>query len=185
MKKFWQRLRTIDSNFVIAISAVVISLCALLVSLQEISLMRQQQKASMYPFVTASRTYNNDGFRLVVRNSGTGLARINSVLITDGEKYYTNWIEVIEAYLPDSLAFGYDKLKMNTINGLIITPNESVDLFSVLWSPATRMLEERTRDLSLIICYSSLLDDHWILEEGEQRAISKPCERIEEQQFYW
>ncbi|MEL7423957.1 MAG: hypothetical protein AAFN81_13235 [Bacteroidota bacterium] len=184
MKEFWQRLRNIDSNFIIAASAVVISLCALLVSLQEVRIMRQQQKATMFPFVTASRTYNNDGFRLEVRNSGTGLAKINSVLITDGEKYYTNWLEVIEAYLPDSLVFGYDKLKMNTINGLIITPNESVNLFSVFWSPATRMLEERTRNLQLIICYSSLLDDHWKLEDGVQEPISEPCERIEEREFY-
>ncbi|MEO0725034.1 MAG: hypothetical protein AAFZ63_10865 [Bacteroidota bacterium] len=184
MKEFLQRLRTIDSNFIIAASAVVISLCALLVSLQEVRIMRQQQKATMFPFVTASRAYNNDGFRLEVRNSGTGLAKINSVLITDGEEYYTNWLEVIEAYLPDSLVFGYDKLKMNTINGLIITPNESVNLFSVLWSPATRMLEERTRNLQLIICYSSLLDDHWKLEDGVQQPIAEPCDRIEEQEFY-
>ncbi|MEL6970788.1 MAG: hypothetical protein AAFO02_11515, partial [Bacteroidota bacterium] len=58
MKEFLQRLRTIDSNFIIAASAVVISLCALLVSLQEVRIMRQQQKATMFPFVTASRAYN-------------------------------------------------------------------------------------------------------------------------------
>lgn len=184
MKKFWQRVRSIDSNSIIAISAVVISLCALLVSLQEVRIMREQQKATMYPFITVGRSYDHLGYKVEIRNSGTGLARINSVEVTNGTDYYTGWLEIIEAHLPDSLVFGYDLLRTNTVNELMITPNETVELFSVLWSPATRMLEERTRDLDIIICYSSLLDDHWKLQEGVQTEISEPCERIEERQFY-
>lgn len=184
MKKFWQRVRSINSNSIIAVSAVIISLCALLVSLQEVRIMREQQKATMFPFITVSRHYSDKGFKVIARNSGTGLARINSVEITNGTDYYTSWLDIINSYLPDSLAFGYDLLRTNTINELMITPNEKVELFSVLWSPATRLLEERTRNLDIVVCYSSLLNDHWRLQEGIQQEIAEPCERIEERQFY-
>ena len=95
--------------------------------------MREQQKATMFPFITVSRHYSDKGFKVIARNSGTGLARINSVEITNGTDYYTGWLDIVEAYLPDSLAFGYDLLRTNTINELMITPNENVELFSVFF----------------------------------------------------
>ena len=148
--------------------------------------MREQQKATMYPFLSLSRSYNNEGFGVFVRNSGTGLARIHAVELTNGEQYFNNWVEVVEAYLPDSLQFGYDRIRATTINELIITPNETVRLFEVSWSPETRLLEEVTRGgLDMTICYSSLLGDHWrVVSDGQPEEISEPCERIEERQLY-
>lgn len=145
--------------------------------------MRQQQKASMYPYLTIGKNYNAEGFAIYLRNSGSGLARINSVELTDGERYFSDWLDVLDFYLPDSIPVNYDLFRTNNINDQILTQGEQVRLFSMQWTPAIRDFEERTRDLDMIICYSSLLDDYWVLQSGKQRALLGPCDVNEEQQF--
>lgn len=182
-RRFWNSLRRIDVNRSVAISAVFISLCALYVSVQEMRLMRQQQKVSVYPHLTLWRNYNSEGFGVNIKNSGTGLATINSIQLTDGERYFKDWPDLVAHYLPDSLAFGYDKMRVNTLNGEVLTPGEEVKLFSVKWSPAIRKFEQKSRDLTMRICYSSLLNDSWLLENDQRQELSSPCRRIEEKEF--
>lgn len=183
MKRFWQYLRRINANRSVAVAAVFISLCALYVSVQEMRLMRQQQKVSVYPHLTLWRSYSESGFSINVKNSGTGLARINSVQLTDGEKYFRSWPELIANYLPDSLVFGYDKISANGINGQVITPGEQVRLFSVGWTPSVRKFEEQIRGLKLRICYASLLDDYWLLENEKRTELNGPCRRDDVKEF--
>jgi len=183
MKKFWHYLRSIDANRSVAVAAVFISLCALYVSVQEMRLMRQQQKVSVYPHLTVWRSYSGDGFAVNVKNSGTGLATVNSIQLTDGENYYTDWPNLVANLLPDSLAFGYDKMSVNGINGEVLTPGEEVRLFSVKWTPAIRKFELDSRGLTMRICYSSLLGDSWLLENDQRRKLDRPCRRVEEKEF--
>ncbi len=103
--------------------------------------------------------------------------------LTDGERYFSNWPEVVRAYLPDSLTFGYEQISSSGINGQVLTPGEQVSLFSLKWNPATRQFEEQSRDLKLRICYSSLLEDYWLLENEERTALNRPCRRVEENEF--
>ncbi|MGH1436879.1 MAG: hypothetical protein ACRBG0_20745 [Lewinella sp.] len=184
MKNLWQKFRQVDTNFLIAISAVVISLCALIVSFQEVRIMRQQQQVSMYPHLSLSQIYSTEGFAINLRNSGIGLAQINSVQVFDGERYYKNWLEIIEAQLPDSLQFGYEALVSNTVNKKMIIPGEEVTLFSVNWTPATRLLEQKMKEMTMTICYSSLLEEYWSIENDNRQQLSRPCKRIESEQFY-
>jgi len=183
MKKFWHYLRSIDTNRSVAVTAVFISLCALYVSTQEMRLMRQQQKVSVYPHLTIWRSYSGSGFSVNVKNSGTGLARINSMQLTDGEQYFSSWPQLVAEMLPDSLVFGYDEISSNGINGQVLTPGEQVRLFSVDWTPATRRFEEKSRGLKLRVCYSSLLDDYWLLENDDRTELNGPCRRVEKNEF--
>lgn len=184
MKNIWQKIRQVDTNFLIAISAVVISLCALIVSFQEVRIMRQQQQVSMYPHLSFRQIYSEDGFAIHLRNSGIGLAQINSIALSDGKRYYKNWPEMIADQLPDSLQFGYEAIVSNTVNEKMMIPGEEIVLFSVNWSPATRLLEQKMKALTMTICYSSLLEEYWSLENDKRQALSRPCKRIEAQQFY-
>ncbi len=78
-KKGWkEKLKSLNINSVVAFSAVFMSACALYISVQEVRIMRIQQKASMFPYLTVSRIYNSEGFGIRIKNSGNGLARIDS-----------------------------------------------------------------------------------------------------------
>ncbi|MEM9931195.1 MAG: hypothetical protein AAF840_15360 [Bacteroidota bacterium] len=183
-RKIWENLRKIDTNRSVAISAVFISLCALYVSVQEMRLMRVQQRVSVYPHLTLWRNYSSEGFGVYIKNSGTGLASINSMQLTDGERFFNNWLDVVDHYLPDSLAFGYDRMLMDNLNGEIVTPGEERRLLFLRWTPTIRKFEEDTRHLTMRVCYSSLLNQSWLLENKERTALDHPCPRIEEQEFY-
>ncbi|MEL7163302.1 MAG: hypothetical protein AAFN92_21270 [Bacteroidota bacterium] len=184
MRKYWNRFQAIDANRILALAAVFVSVCALYVSIQEMRLMRQQQKVSFYPHLALGRHYSEEGFSLYIKNSGTGLALVNSVQLTNGERYFTDWPEVIAHYMPDSLAFGYDHLSSSTINEEVLTPGEEVRLFAVKWRPGVREFEEEARELTMRICYSSLLDDHWVLENETRWQEEQACVKVPEKEFY-
>ena len=78
MKTLITLVKKINTNLLVASSAVFISLCALFISVQEMKIMREQQKATMYPYLTLGWVYNSDGFGVELKNSGNGLAKINS-----------------------------------------------------------------------------------------------------------
>ena len=73
----FRRFRREDGNLIVALAAVVISVCALYISVQEVRIMRMQQRISLYPYVKVSQSYGAEGFSITARNSGSGLAKIN------------------------------------------------------------------------------------------------------------
>ena len=185
MSRFFKGLPRFDANMAMTIAAVIISLCALFVSFAEVRIMRSQQKASLYPYLTLGQQYDNEGFGLYLANKGIGPARINSFQVFNSEQYFTNWVELANHYLPDSMSMGYDVLKMDNIQNTIISAGESVRLISTRWSPTSRLLEERIRELDFVLCYSSLLEDHWRIEGFKKPVpISSACTRIEEHEMY-
>lgn len=183
MKGLWARLRNIDVNRSAALTAVLISVCALYVSVQQTRLMRTQQKVSFYPHLTLMRSYTAEGFAVKIKNSGTGLALVNAMQLTDGDNYYRDWPDLMQRLMSDSLAYGYDKISANSINGEVITPGESIVLFQIDWLPGVRELELATRQLTMRVCYSSLLEETWLLENDIREKIDRPCDRDPERAF--
>ena len=69
--------KKINTNLFVAGTALIVSVCALFLSVQEIRIMRIQQKANMYPYITVGWTFSGQGFGVELKNSGNGLAKIN------------------------------------------------------------------------------------------------------------
>lgn len=178
----WQK--KLNMNLIIASTAVVISLCALVVSIQEVRLMRSQQKVSLFPYLTISEFYNSEGFGIRVKNSGTGLAKINSFQVFNDQQYFDNWLEVADAYSLEGDTINYGIMQSNGIKDEIITPNEKVVLVYVDWTKATQNLPTRLNNLNIKICYSSLLDDFWLITKDNVRTeLDAPCIKEEEKEF--
>ncbi len=181
MKKIFSK---INSTLLIAIAAVFISLCALFVSIQEVRIMRNQQRISVYPYLTLGTFFNGDGFGIFVKNSGTGLAKINSYQVYNDEKYFKNWQEVMDFYAPEGHGINYNIMSSNSIKDEMIIPKERVDIISLPWSEETKKLTDQFGNLKVKICYSSLLEDHWIIElQGKSKPIGNPCEVNEQKEF--
>lgn len=181
MKNF---LSKINSTLLIAISAVFISVCALFVSIQEVRIMRTQQKVSLYPYLTVGNFFNSQGFGIYINNSGTGLAKINSYQIFDGKKYFKNWQEVINYYAPEGHSIDYNIMSSSGIQDQMIVPKERVEIITLPWNEETRKLTEKVSNLKVKICYSSLLDDHWMIKIGEKcQELERPCQRDEQKEF--
>lgn len=171
----YRNLKSGTINLIIAISAVVISASALYISIQEVRIMREQQKATMFPYLTLTKFYNSEGYGIRLKNSGNGLAKINSYKIHNDSIYFKNWLDVQQKLAPDVKV---DYSVINTVGNIrdeIVTQNEEVNIIFLKWTEETRKLEKHLFSLKVELCYASLLDDHWILKKKKPIAIDGAC----------
>lgn len=178
IKRFLHQFKNMNTNLVIATSALFVSACALYISVQEVRIMHTQQKATMYPYVTVGMSYSSNGFGVILKNSGNGLARINSYQIYSGDVYFNDWLEAAQYIAPD-LASGIDYGNISTAGNVrdqMIAPGEEKRLIFFAWSPTTRELEKLIYKMKIRICYSSLLEEHWVINELTPEEIDRPCE---------
>ncbi len=168
----------------IALSAVVISVCALVVSIYEVRIMRSEQRLSAFPYLSISKFYSGKGFGLRVKNSGTGLALIKSYKIRAGDNYFQSWQEVIDHYAPEGHSINYGIMSTNGLQDEVLTPNEEVILFEVQWTEESRALSQEVDDLEIRVCYASLLEDYWVVKSDKGRIqLSGPCKPNLKEEF--
>lgn len=165
-------------------SALFISACALFLSVQEMRIMRTQQKASMYPYLTLGWTYSGQGFGVELKNSGNGLAKVNSYKIFNDSIHFKEWLDVLTNYMPEATTIDYGIISTSgNIRDLMISPGETKRLIFIQWNEESRILQPRLEDLNITICYESLLGEHWLIENGIPQELDKPCEILIEQEF--
>ena len=186
MKKRFNFFNRINTNSLVAGSALFISACALFLSIQEVRIMRTQQKATMYPYITLNWTYNGEGFGIELKNSGNGLAKVNSYKVYNDSIYFREWLDLISTYMPESKKLDYGFIRTTgNIRNQMIAPGETKKLIFIRWSEESRILQSRLNeeDIKVTLCYESLLGENWIVEEGIPSQIEAPCEILVEQEF--
>lgn len=71
---------------IVALSAVLIGICALVVSVVQVRIMREEQHASVWPRLVLAQSYSQGRrFGVVVSNPGIGPAVVKSVTATARE----------------------------------------------------------------------------------------------------
>ncbi|WP_281540649.1 hypothetical protein [Maribacter aestuarii] len=184
MKKLKFLIRKPAINMMVALSALFVSICALIVSVQEIRIMRTQQRASMYSFLTIKRIYNSEGFGYVLKNSGNGLAQINTYQVSYDGNHFQNWQDLVNSFMPEGEQVNYNSMRSNSISEQMITDGESVDLFFIAWNNLTQNLLPELESIDIEICYSSLLGESWVINNSQMRSsIKSECFINTEKQF--
>ena len=79
-KKFW------NSDKILSLSAMFISLCTLIVFIYQTELIRVEQHKSVYPYLSLSNGGSgNINYRYILENKGIGPAVLTSIKVTDSE----------------------------------------------------------------------------------------------------
>ncbi len=167
-----------SSTPILSIVAIVMSIGALLVSVFEVSAIRDEQRVQVWPYVAVSTHYSSDGFKLHAVNKGIGPARIRTVDITyEGEP-----VDDIDQLIVDTVgeadAFSYDLYRASDISQSVMSPEEDRTLFGVPWEPRTRRLsEDWSGKIDVAVCYCSVYDECWEsrLNAGEPTPVAR-CE---------
>ncbi|MEN0045020.1 MAG: hypothetical protein AAF769_14770 [Pseudomonadota bacterium] len=149
-------------NLATSLVAIAISIVAMLVSLVEVSAMRTQQRAEVWPYIDLATGYNSEGFYLKLENKGVGPALMHDVLLLRGGEPVTD----LDAFVLDVVgpedAFSYDTYRTNNPSDSVIAPGEVSTLFGVPWEPRTRkFVENMGTDLDITACYCSIHEDCW------------------------
>lgn len=169
-----------DPQNIIAVGVTIISLCALMVSLvqtnlmrEESALMREHSRASVWPrleFTFAKGHSRTDGsinkFVFQLTNSGVGPAIITDVVVRHKGQVAEDWWDLFDLHeLPDSIETHITNINFN---GRIIKIGETVDILKLDDNlPLAQAFYERLAHLSLDIYYESIYGESWKYELGE------------------
>ena len=155
----------VHPEMLVGVSAVVIGLCALGVSMYEASLMREEQRAAVMPILELGRSYNvsssdpsSNRFALLAQNVGIGPARVLDFKVSvDGEPQLT-WDAAMRE-LTD--ADGRVSHSMSVINGRTIPPDKTVRIFELKDMEFLETVLENDARLEFEACYCSIFDQCW------------------------
>ncbi len=91
---------------------------------------------------------------------------------------------MLQVVMPEAKKIDYSVINTGgNIRNQMITPGETVNLIFLQWTPETRVLEKRIRGIKITLCYSSLLEEYWLINEGVPSEIEEPCEIKMEEEF--
>ncbi len=158
--------RTIRFEMIIAIMALIISLCALALSAVETRILSAQQRAAVWPYVAFSAFFGPDGFGFRVQNNGVGPARVTGVSVTVDGTPVKQWQDWIDRALGPGSGVGYNLYRTQVLNGIVMPAQSTMEVFGVPWTEETRTLSEGVSGLDVTICYCSVFDECWVAKPG-------------------
>lgn len=151
----------------VGISAVIIGLCALGVSIYETSLMREQQRAAVVPLLELSRSYNVDRddssaeksrLRLEVENVGIGPARVRDFRVTVDGQSQPSWDAAFREMIGRNESISYGQ---STINGRTIPPERKVTMMNLNDTELTGPLLREFDRIDFEACFCSIFGECW------------------------
>lgn len=151
----------------VGLSAVLIGVCALGVSLYETKLMREQQRAAVLPMLELARSHYIDGedgdaskwrLSLHAENVGIGPARVRDFTVTvDGEPHPT-WHSAMQALIGRDINVSYGQ---SSINGRTIPAERQVTMFDLSSTELAAQIMENFDRLEFEACFCSVFDECW------------------------
>lgn len=165
----------------VALSAVLIGVCALGVSLYETSLMRNEQRAAVLPLLELSRSYSinrSDGkaeqrLYLQAENVGIGPARIEDFVVEVDGKAYPTWGAAMQALTGADRYFDYGH---STINQRTLPPDRNVRMYHLAETDFADEIIEQFERLNYRACYCSVFGECWATSYKEF-GTTRPVER--------
>lgn len=149
-------------------SAGLVAVCALAVSAYQAMIMRQQLKASAWPYLIQGNSGTTEYSR-IVQNVGLGPALIRSFVVeVDGRPvhYWGEARELVEARatapLP-ALPANVPTYSSTLARGLVLLPGAPFDIYHVASEEVGARMRQVFTDhrLRMRVCYCSLYDDCW------------------------
>ena len=180
-----RRKPRIQAEMLVGVSAVLIGVCALAVSLYETSLMREEQRAAVMPLIELGRSYylggsetSNDEWRLSLHaeNVGIGPARILDFRVyVDGVPKPT-WNAAVRTLIGRDIAVEYGQ---STINGRTIPPDRQITMFDLHDRELTAEIIGEFDRVDFQACFCSVFDECWTTNYSTFGATSpvESCQR--------
>jgi hypothetical protein len=155
-----------DAEFWIAIGALAISALAMLSSLMQVSVQRNQERAMVWPHVSARPSFSAEGYEYVARNKGLGPALVRDVAILVDGRRVEGWIEALDVLVGPGHGYGWDRIRANDVQDTVLGADESVRLFAIGWDERLRAAFPGDDRVQVRICYCSFLGECWSSRDG-------------------
>ena len=170
-----------------SVGAASLAIAALVVSIVETRIMREEQHLSVWPRVIAATSRHQDGFVVVLQNKGLGPAQIRTVRVRTPAGVHQEWESAFRSLLGRPTPNFY----FSTIGGAVLMPGEEVNAVTMPSGPEADSLHVAAADLGLDICYCSAYDDcYWLTDprvgaarSHQSTAPAESCDVPENERF--
>ena len=160
-------------------SAMFVALSSLAIALYEVRMMREHDRISVWPYVTAFNSDSGGIYTLNASNAGIGPALVESFeVIVDG-KPRRNWGEVIDALGVDIT--GTPSSYSSFGKGTILLPGARSPVLSIGPGAGGQLFHKASQPrMHTRICYCSLYGQCWLLDRTQDsrpqpvRACAEP-----------
>ncbi len=156
--------RTLSPDTIIAISATIVSACALIITIYQTSLMREQQLKTVWPYlITSEMVDENQKMSIIITNNGIGPAIVDSVRIEYKGQSYKSYVEVVKQISKELNRGEYGlRWSHNSISkGSVIQSGNGSEWITVNGEEDNKIFAERMRDVKSYIYYRSIYDEKW------------------------
>ena len=137
-----------------------------MVTTYQTKIMREQQRASAWPYVSLYHNNAHGGSELAVRNVGLGPALVRSVEVTVDGRPARTWGGMLHAVagLDSATPLTYSTITSDVGRGSVLLPGSEVENFRLVGPPdLVSKLEQAVRRDRVVrrLCYCSLYDECW------------------------
>lgn len=168
MKKNWYN----EPEMIVAWSAMFISLLALLATMYEANLERENQLLSVWPRLTIQvHLSNTQGYGIEVSNKGLGPAIVKTAKIKVDGKQLHSW----EGAFRELKVSGSLTVITSSLDSSIISQNEIVTAIKVEDAIGGYNVGKVNHRIGLEVCYCSVYDDCWLVNKDNQYKSVKQC----------
>jgi hypothetical protein len=177
----------------VAVSAVVIAVISLLVSLRQSRIMDRQLAASVWPHLQYDTGNQSDDGKSVVRfeveNAGVGPAVIHSMSLRYKDEPVRNITDLVNLCCNDLLqSVGKPSWETDTIHDHVMIAGHSRDFLVLTDTPNNALYWKRLNverlNVHVKVCYCSVLDQCWMLDSEINEQKSLPSCPAAEQDDY-
>jgi len=146
------------TNRIMSASATIIAIIALVTSLYQAKLSRDQAKASVWPYLIQGNS-GNDGYSRIVQNVGLGPALIRGFEVrVDGQPVH-NWREVTDKL---GIHPTWRGSRSTTFRAGLVAPTGSlIELLNLPDSADAHLFRGVADHLQTWVCFCSLYGDCW------------------------
>ena len=173
-KKSGKQPGRVSAEMITAVSAVFIGVCALVVALYEASLIREHQRAAVWPNVELGYSYNQDGLALLIANTGIGPARIRSLVVEVDGQPINHWGEMFER-----LELPAENYLVSHVSRRVLPANAELAMIEIAPSRAIDEIYRRVTSFSILACYCSVYDECWQTGLGRLSEPVQSCPETE------
>ena len=155
-----------DPSWIAAIGAVMLGVSALSVSIYQSILMQEQQRMSVWPFLTVindnSELQGKGVSRLIVANDGVGPALIQHVGLWLDDKPMRTWADLFNALDPDRQA----DMPYTTLRNRVLPAGRSIEPVTIARAKDIENLHANFARIRLDLCYCSVYEECYVLRSA-------------------
>ena len=168
-------------DLLIAISALLISTIAALASVYQTHVVAQQLGAAVWPYLGLDHDYDAGTVKIVLTNYGLGPALVRAAwLVDDTGKLIPSYEPIIKSFNADlkrrhahGAREGYSAGSIDS--STVLAPGAVKTLLAVTATGAATGVIQKVSDLTIHVCYCSLLGTCWELDSSpNSRTIERP-----------